>query len=276
MGQARPNTPKTIEAENFVVRDTSGKVRATFGMNYSDRGGASLILGSDGGLTGREHYVVTLHGGDYAWLYMRSSDMPEQDGIKGIITPEDGPKFTVRDKEGYETEGPGTGSFDAALALVEASHLAAVVDPVPLVSAYIESMTRDDFGLSAHQINASQAGVLYDLATRAGSDLEGRFLDPLDASERLRARAAPDANPFMIADSVAKTLRVHTRILCRAIVAQSDQVPDALVNALVSTVETGALDRSERNQVDSFSAHYETDFPVKQRDRPISADLGML
>ena len=29
--------------------------------------------------------------------------MPEQDGIKGIITPEDGPKFTVRDKEGYET-----------------------------------------------------------------------------------------------------------------------------------------------------------------------------
>lgn len=171
-------------------------------------------------------------------------------------------------------EGPGTGTFDGALSLVEASHMTALVAPVPLVSAYIASMTRDDYGLSAHQITASQAGVLYDLAARAGAEIEARFLDPLEVSKRLSVRSEPDANPFMIADAVAKTLRVHTRILCRAIVAQSDQVPDVLVNALVSTVETGAINRAERNQVDAFSAHYETDFPAKQQDKPISADLG--
>ena len=33
LGQARPSTNRTIEAENFVVRDASGKVRATFGMS---------------------------------------------------------------------------------------------------------------------------------------------------------------------------------------------------------------------------------------------------
>ncbi|MCU1247280.1 MAG: hypothetical protein JWQ49_309 [Edaphobacter sp.] len=106
-------------------------------------------------------------------------------------------------------EGPGAGSFDAALALVEASHLVAIVNPFPLVSSYIESMSRDDFGISAHHISATQAGVLYELATRGGRELQSRFLDPLNASERLSARSAPDANPFMIADSVAKTLRVH-------------------------------------------------------------------
>ncbi len=101
MGQARPNTSKTIEAENFVVKDASGKVRATCGMNYSDRGGASLILGSDGKMYGTEKYTVRLHGGDYAWLNMLSSDGTE--AINDVINPEDGPEFTVSDKEGFTT-----------------------------------------------------------------------------------------------------------------------------------------------------------------------------
>jgi hypothetical protein len=171
-------------------------------------------------------------------------------------------------------EGPGTGAFDAALALVEAGHLIAAVDPEPLVISYIESMTRDDLSLSAHQIDTSRAGLLYGLATRGSNELQNRFLDPLNVSKRLSARSAPDANPYTIADAVARTLRVHTRVLCRAIVAQLDQVSEDLVNALVLTIETGALDRSERSQVDSFSAHHETNAPWKQRDRPISADLG--
>jgi len=173
-----------------------------------------------------------------------------------------------------EMTGPGTGAFDGALALVESAHLAAVVDPVPLLQAYVAAMARDEYDLSAHQITALQANALFELALRAGGDIQESFFNPLRVAERLSARLEPDANPYKIADAISRTIRVHTRILSRAVVAQSDVVPDKLVDALVKTVETGALNRAERNQVDAFAASYETDFPTKTKDRSISADLG--
>jgi len=172
------------------------------------------------------------------------------------------------------SEGPGSGTFAAALALVEESQLATVVDPAPLVTAYAEALTRGDHWLSAHQINNSQARVLLELAARAGSELRTRFLDPLEVPKRLSAISELGANSVMIADGVARTVRVHLRVLCRAIAGQTEQVPEDLVNALVSAIRTGSLARLERNQVDAFSAHYETDFPKRQIDRPISADLA--
>jgi hypothetical protein len=173
-----------------------------------------------------------------------------------------------------DSKGPGTGTFTAALSLVEASHLVTVVNPAPLVNAYSEALARDEYRLSAHQISVPQATVLFELAMLAGADLQRRFLNPLEVSKRLSARLAPDANPVIIADAVAQTVRVHIRVLCRAIAGQAQQPPNALVDALVSTIHTGSLARLERDQVDAFSAHYETDFPKKQLDRPLSADLG--
>jgi len=170
--------------------------------------------------------------------------------------------------------GPGSGGFDSTLALVEASRLVSSVNPGPLVLSYIAAMERDEYNLSAHQINAMQAKALYDLAARGGTEIEQQFLDPLKVPERLRARLEPGANEFTIADAIARTIRVHARVLSRAILGHSEEVPDKLVEALVETVKTGALDRTERNQVDAFSASYETDTPIKSKDRSISADLG--
>jgi tetratricopeptide (TPR) repeat protein len=173
-----------------------------------------------------------------------------------------------------EMTAPGTGSFDGALALVEASHLTGVVDPFPLVKAYVAAMARDEYNLSVHQITAVQARTLYELALRTGTDGERFFFDPLKVAERLNERSKADANPYTIADAVSRTIRVHTRVLARAIVAQPEAVPENLVDAVIKTVEMGALNRAERNQVDAFAANYESDFPAKAKDRSISADLG--
>lgn len=173
-----------------------------------------------------------------------------------------------------EMSVPGTGAFDGALALVEASRLSAVVDPSPLVQAYVAAMASDEYNLSVHQITAMQARTLYELALRTGPEGERSFFDPLKVAERLSERSKGDADPYIIADAVSRTIRVHTRILARAIVAQAAAVPEKLVDALVKTVEKGALNRAERNQVDAFAANYEGDFPAKAKDRSISADLG--
>jgi hypothetical protein len=170
--------------------------------------------------------------------------------------------------------GPGTSGFAAALSLIEASHLSTVVDPTPLITAYCEALARDDYSLSAHQISIPQAVALLDLAMRTESDLQKRFFDPLEVSKRLDARFAPDANTVMIAQAVARSVRVHVRVLCRAVAGQHRQPPDSLIDALVSSIRIGSLARLEKGQVDAFSAQYEIAFMQNQFDRAISADLG--
>jgi hypothetical protein len=105
MGQSRPG--RTIEAERFIVKDSSGKTRGEFGVDHSDAGGATLTVGSlvaGGRGTSGEKYLVTLHGGDYAWINLRAADSREY--INGRLNNEtdDGALFSVTDGKDYETD----------------------------------------------------------------------------------------------------------------------------------------------------------------------------
>lgn len=113
MGQARQNTSKTIEGERFVVKDSNGKVRAMFGMEDGDPDGATLAIGSAGlRAPGKEEkYVVYLHGGDLAWLLLRSPGSTEF--INARVGPPDpslpSPQLSLSDREGFETDLGHTG-----------------------------------------------------------------------------------------------------------------------------------------------------------------------
>jgi hypothetical protein len=100
MAQSRPNG--TIEAERFVVKDKNGKEKAALGMATSESGGASLTIGSPEFANSTEKYIVTIHGGDYAWLNLRSRDGKET--INADINSKDGPELLLSDKEGYKTD----------------------------------------------------------------------------------------------------------------------------------------------------------------------------
>jgi hypothetical protein len=105
MGQSRPS--KTIEAERFIVKDSSGKTRGEFGMDPGKAGGATLTVGSlvEGGRgTPGEKYLVTLHGGDYAWINLRAADSREY--INGRLNDEtnEGALFSVTDGKDYEAD----------------------------------------------------------------------------------------------------------------------------------------------------------------------------
>jgi len=109
MGQARPNKNKTIEAERFIVRDERGIVRAEFGLDeFYERGGASLVLGApdlaEGYDSHNEPFVLTLHGGDYAWLNLRSADSEEYLNARLAADPDTGPKLSLSDRDNYETD----------------------------------------------------------------------------------------------------------------------------------------------------------------------------
>lgn len=111
--QARPN--RTIEAERFIVKDASGKVRAAFGMEPNDSTGATLSIGSPGITAAgpEEKYVVYLHGGnDLAWLILREAGHKQAINAR-VGRPDDpslpAPQLSLIDRDAYELDLGKTG-----------------------------------------------------------------------------------------------------------------------------------------------------------------------
>ena len=107
MGQARPN--RTIEAQRFVVKDSSGKIRAAFGMEPNDPSGATLSLGSAGITSSgaEEKNVIYLHAGSkLAWFIMRSPGTGEflNARVGSNDASEPSPQVSLVDREGYELD----------------------------------------------------------------------------------------------------------------------------------------------------------------------------
>ena len=170
--------------------------------------------------------------------------------------------------------GLGSPEFAAAIDVIHAGRLENQIDPEPLMSAYVQSVDGGEYTLSAHRITPASAASLIQLVLHAGTTVQQQFFYPIDLPSRVAAQYAPEANRFSVAEELARSLRAHIRVLCRAVIGQPDQVPAILMDALISAVRSGAIARADKAQVDAFSAQFETAIVQKPLDRPISADLG--
>jgi hypothetical protein len=118
---------------------------------------------------------------------------------------------------GLGQSGLGSAEFAAALDIMDAADLTERVDPTPLVSAYIQSVAAGAHSLSANRISESAAASLVKLAMKAPEELGRSFFAPVDVRSRIAAASEPNVNPFTIEDEIARSLRVHIRVLCRAV-----------------------------------------------------------
>jgi tetratricopeptide (TPR) repeat protein len=170
--------------------------------------------------------------------------------------------------------GLGTATFAAALDIVDAGKLGDDLDPIPLISAYIQSLEASDYALSANRVSISGAASLLEVARRTPSALLQKFLNPIDVKARLDSARAANENVYTVTDTIVRALRAHVRILSRAVVGLIGNMPDDLVGALVAAVRVGALKHEEKGRVAAFAPRYETE-PVRgPLDRPIAADIG--
>ncbi len=174
----------------------------------------------------------------------------------------------------FPQAGLGTSTFAAALDVVDVGELAGTVDPAPLMATYIDSIDGGAYALSANRISVSAATALVKLAISAPEASRQKFLLPIDVKSRMAAASAPDANPFTVEDEVARSIRAHVRILCRAVSGLGEATPDDLAGALIKTVQMGAVKHDEKGRVAAFSARFETDPYRGVSDRPIAADLA--
>jgi hypothetical protein len=163
-------------------------------------------------------------------------------------------------------------TFTAALDTIEMGGLTATVDPSPLVDAYMQSLAEPNYALTAIGISASLAATLLALVARLPLERRHAFLFPIDVKARLAAGS--DDNPFTVADQIARSIRTHLRILCRAIAGSKDTPPADLVDATIATIESGALTHKEKGRISAFAPRLENQNILEASDRPIAADLG--
>ena len=83
----------------------------------------------------------------------------------------------------------------------------------------------------------------------------------------------PEENPYIVADNLARSLRAHIRILCRAITAGPRDVPTDLVEALIAAVKSGALEHKERGRIAAFAPQFEKPSVGRHPDRSLAQDL---
>lgn len=173
----------------------------------------------------------------------------------------------------------GSPAFATAIDVVETGQLEGVVDPVPLVEAYIRSIVTGHYTLSAHRLGVDSAASLFALAKRAPAETYQRFLQPLDLATLLATAKQGDGNPFTIASDIALSLRTHMRILSRAIAASKGGVPNELTDALIGTVRDGVstqvstATQTQSVPVAAFSPRHDN-MALAKLDRPVAADLA--
>jgi hypothetical protein len=168
--------------------------------------------------------------------------------------------------------GLGAPEFATVLDLSDLGGIEDEVDADTVVAAYAQSITAGEYSLSAHRVGAAGAAALARMGGRTPA-LRTHFLYPLEVRARLVA-AAPGDNEFSLADSIGRSIRAHIRILCRAIVGGTHDVPADLFDALVAAVRAGALEHKEKGRVAAFAPRFENRIGGYVSDRPLAADLA--
>ena len=168
--------------------------------------------------------------------------------------------------------GVGASEFAAVLDLSDLGGIEDEVDANAVVTAYANSIATGDYSLSAHRIGAAGAAALARIAGRTQA-LRTKFLYPQDVRARLAAETNQD-NELVIQHSIGRSLRTHIRILCRATIGGTGDVPADLFEALVAAVRAGALHHKEKGRVAAFAPRLEKHVVVPASDRPLAADLA--
>lgn len=241
-------------------------------------------------LVSRDHASAEEFADLFSWLLSQSRNHSSYRGVPSIsdrlvqslrAEVERLPEEVLREaaiacvnRKGDGTPGPGNPGFDAALAMISCGAIEESFPPKDVVTAYVEGLRGGSHYLSARGISAEDAKTLVRLALRSDPSDQNEFLSPVNIKAKLKEAEERGANPYTATDEIARSLRVHIRLLSRAVAAWEDTPPEKVVDALVVAVRKGALSHAEKGRVAAFSAKYEAEPHAGNETRPIAADLA--
>lgn len=162
--------------------------------------------------------------------------------------------------------------FAAALDIVSAGGISSNITPDIFISPYLTSIRNSDYSLSAMSIDEQAAFILVKLAEK--SDQWEQFLSPMDINALVKDAERSGDNKYIRLDSIARAIRTHVRILCRAASVWGGDIPEKMRKALVSYIHSGALDNLEKGRISAFAARYEQQLFNFGGDHPIAVDFS--
>jgi hypothetical protein len=160
-------------------------------------------------------------------------------------------------------------AFATALELAEAIAVddSAAVDA--MATAYIADLSEDHPDLRSNRIGSGSAKAFLNLPFQP--TVRQQLLHAVDVRART-AKSSPGYNSALMESRIATALRIHIRILSRAIIGYGTATPADLSDALVDAVEAGAELNPAKGKVAVFAPHFETQ--SWSQDRPIAHDLA--
>ena len=164
----------------------------------------------------------------------------------------------------------GIANFSAALDIVDVGGMANDIEPTHFANGYVQSVAAGHHTLSAHRIGPSGAATLFKVAARTSTNLRQRFLSPINTKDLLAATT----KKFEQEHTIARSLRVHIRVLSRAVSGWTEAMPDDLVQALSEAVRTGTLRHEEKGRVAAFAPSFEAGTLSEPLEPPIAADIA--
>jgi tetratricopeptide (TPR) repeat protein len=171
----------------------------------------------------------------------------------------------------FKLENP---RFPAALDIISAGDLGSKMSSEVFVDRYLMSIRNPDYSISTGSIGTQAAFTLVKLAEK--SEKWEEFLSPINVNAMVKEANSSGENKYIRVDSIARAIRAHLRILCRAVSVWDGEIPEKMKSAIVSYVHSGALDNVEKGRISAFSARYEQQLFNPSNDCPISIDFSRI
>ncbi|MDB5823889.1 MAG: hypothetical protein JWR21_2593 [Herminiimonas sp.] len=153
-------------------------------------------------------------------------------------------------------------AFCAALDLASEGGCVDRIDPSEMVSLYLDILLPRGERLGPRQLEMKSAQSFVALVQRCDVNLRSRFLNAVDVRAWLRSAPTSPDEQYAFRDLLARRIRLHVRLLSRAVAGWPTEVPIELVDALSNTIHAGATDHQDRGRVDAFAAWADVRTPV--------------
>lgn len=164
-------------------------------------------------------------------------------------------------------------SFCAALDLISEGGGSDRVNPSEIVALYLDVLLLQDERGGLQQLGLPAAKSFVYLALRCEANLRRRFLNAVDVRAWLQASPISSDEQYSFHISLARRIRLHIRILSRALAGWPTEVPNELIDALSNAIHAGATDQPQRGRVDAFVPGPGFGF-TWAKDQPIALDLA--
>jgi hypothetical protein len=163
----------------------------------------------------------------------------------------------------------------ATLDLVSTGGCVDRIDPSEIVSLYLDVVLPRGERREFPMWDTPIAGTFVALALRCSESLRTRFLRAIDVAAWLQNAPPSTGEDYNIyRDLLTRRIRLHIRVVSRAIAEWPTEVPNDLSESLGDSIHAGALDHVDRGRIDAFAQRIGSGNPWSTEERPLALDLA--